>query len=119
VSTLTWTLLFGGGYALLGWLLRGYRQEAADFRAMEERDARWDAELAALRELKGDCEEAVRLRRQADQDRRNCTVLSDALALSEGRRMVTGHGWEGARLREAVRATVAEVLGVDPSEMTS
>jgi hypothetical protein len=105
-------------------LLRERDRAVAELVAERKRVADLLLDLAALRGLKGG-EEAARWRRQAEQDRRNCVVLSDALALAEGRRVPVGYRWEGsadpeaARLREAVRATVAEVLGVDLSEVAS
>lgn len=60
-----------------------------------------------------EADEAIKLHRQAEQDRRNVVVVSDALALSEGR---SGHTpmLDEAAAREVlaeVRATVAAVLG--------
>lgn len=54
------------------------------------------------------------LRRQAEQDRRNMVVLSDALAIAEGRRAVVPLADEGTaeQLLAAVRSTVTAFLGV-------
>lgn len=65
--------------------------------------------------------EMRRLRRTAEQDRRNCVVLADALAMSEGRRHVGGFlalanrqtaEQAAAVLLTRVRAAVDEVFSI-------
>lgn len=76
-------------------------------------------ELRELRQraLKAEPPDIVQVRRDAAQDRRNCVVLSDALAVAEGRKYASGFPItvgddQAVDLLQAVRVTVGEVLGM-------
>lgn len=62
----------------------------------------------------GEAPDATHWRRRSEQDRRNILVVSDALALAEGRRMGAPLTVGLAnQLHDAVRKTVTEVLSVE------
>jgi hypothetical protein len=72
-----------------------------------------EGQLQALR-ARTSSQEASDWRRRSDEDRRSCQVMADALALSEGRPLMSSFDEKAVgEVLAAVRAAVAGVLGVD------